>query len=224
MNTKPDKEIEDFWLNLKTTLINNIKIESAPIIDKKLLIKWSRGLNKLQEMEKYSEIEDKIKGYLVVMAIINLNNYKHYSYSILMTNIKRWNRIASSKNKINKSLSWSPISTEHKSLWGYLIEIGNLITKKDNQVLINDIISIFESYQLDLDTKYQEQLLILEEIMIYSLGNRINTLIDLFAQNKLFKLNELVKKKYGIDVHRGIKANKLFKLIEINSNSDSLEN
>lgn len=210
----PDKEIEHFWLNLKDTLINNIKIETEPIVDKKLLMKWSQELNKLQKEKKYSEIEDKIHQYVIIMAIMHLSNYNHYAYSILMTNIKRWNRVASAKNQINKSTSWSPNPQENKSLWGYLIEVGNLITKKDSQTITNDVLSIFESYQLDLDTTYKEQLMILDEIMIYGLGNRISTLVDMFSQNKLFKMYDFIKEKYGLDVHKGIKSNKLFKIID----------
>lgn len=210
----PDKKIESFWLNLKRSLINDIKVNTKPIIDDKLLDKWSDDLNQLQKEKKYLEIENKIYQYLIIMASIHLINYNHYTYSILMTNIKRWNRIASQKYQINKSINWSPNLEENKSLWGYLIEIGNLISRKNNNIIINDIVSIFKSYELDLDTSYEQQLMILDEIMNYSLNNRLHIFIDMFTEDKLFKLNDLIKKKYNIIIYKGIKANKLFKMID----------
>jgi len=212
--TLPDKEIEYFWLNFKHTFINNIKLKNYQIIDSDLLDEWSKNLNQLKTEKKYNQIENEIYHYLIIIAWKHLINYNKYYYSILMTNIKRWNRIASPENQINVSTSWSPNTSHTKSLIGYLIEVGNLILKKSDKPVCSDILSIFTSYDLDLDSSYKDQLSILDEILIYSLNNKLHTLVDLFSSSKIFKFSDIIKKKYNLDIHKEIKANKLFKLID----------
>jgi hypothetical protein len=212
--TSPDKETEHFWLNFKHGLVNNIQLKNYEIIDLDLLNQWSQILNELKKKQDYSKIENEIYHYLIIIAWKHLINYDQYYYSILTTNIKRWNRIASLENQINVSTSWCPNTVHSKSLIGYLIEIGNFISKKTNKKYRDDILSIFNSYDLDLNSSYKEQLSILDEILIYSLNNKLYSLVDLFSSNEIFKFTDVIKKKYNLDIHKEIKANKLFKLID----------
>jgi hypothetical protein len=209
----PDKEIEYFWLNFKDTLINNIQLKNYEIIDLSLLDKWSKNLNKLKEEKNFKEIETEVYHYLIIIAWKHIINYKQYYYSILMTNIKRWNRIASSENQINLLTSWSPNQIHEHSLIGYLIEVLNVVSK-NKKIIESDILSILNTYDFDFDSSYKDQLSILDEILIYSLNNRLYTLVDLFSSNKIFKFNHIIQKKYGIVINKEIKANKLFKLID----------
>lgn len=107
----PDYQIEDFWYGLKNSMKKfyktyNFKIDKVDI--------WSKKLNEYKKNKEYSLIEATIKDCIANYAIDIMKNdiYTDYSYSnILMTNMKRWEKIAnkfhfgnSQTNKIIYSL------------------------------------------------------------------------------------------------------------------------
>lgn len=107
----PDYQIEDFWYGLKNSMKKfyksyNLKIDKVD--------KWSKKLNDYKIKKEYSLIEATIKDCIANYAIDIMQNdiYTDYSYSnILMTNMKRWEKISnkfhfgnSQTNKIIYSL------------------------------------------------------------------------------------------------------------------------
>jgi hypothetical protein len=90
----PDFQIEDYWYGFKNSMkkfYSDVKIDSSE------LDKLSGVLNKLKEEKNYIQIQktiqQTIQNYCVhVMKYSKFDELKHTN--ILMTNIKRWNRIA----------------------------------------------------------------------------------------------------------------------------------
>jgi hypothetical protein len=89
--TAPDYDIEQFWLGFKQSMTNFYemnKIIARPLAD------WSAKLNKYQLLRQYDKIEQSIMNYITLYGIdvIRLNN--SYYMGILMSNLKRWDKIA----------------------------------------------------------------------------------------------------------------------------------
>ena len=100
----PDFYIEQFWLGFKQSILNYSKNYKDTVKE------WSDNLNKLQIEKKYSEIEDNIRNYITYYASILIKtSLGTYHEQLLLTNIKRWNRISETynfiiSNKYNKVL------------------------------------------------------------------------------------------------------------------------
>ena len=94
MDEKPDYYIEQFWLNFKDSMINfyHEKNINRPIKY------WSDELNKLQQLKLYDEIQNKIRNYISLYAIDLMKDNNKYDADILITNVKRWNKIADKYN------------------------------------------------------------------------------------------------------------------------------
>lgn len=107
----PDYQIEDFWYGLKNSMKKfyknyNFKLDKVE--------NWSKILNDYKKEKQYSLIEATIKDCIANYAvdIMHYDIYNDYSYSnILMTNMKRWEKISnkfhfgnSQKNKVIYSL------------------------------------------------------------------------------------------------------------------------
>ena len=103
----PDYNIELFWYGFKQSMINFYnKQEYYEYINV-----WSDILNILKKDKKYDIIELKIREYMSLYAfdlINNKNNISYYHDDILLSNIKRWNRISSMFN-FNESIVYSRI-------------------------------------------------------------------------------------------------------------------
>lgn len=94
----PDYHIEDFWYNFKTSVYNfysqvGIKDNTIEVVSLKL--------NEYKKKKEYSLIKKKINNYIYtyvvdVMKYENIDSY--YASNILMTNIKRWNKICQKFN------------------------------------------------------------------------------------------------------------------------------
>lgn len=90
----PDYQIENFWYGLKNSMKNFYKSYNFKL-DK--VDKWSKKLNEYKMKKQYSLIEATIKDCIANYAIDIMKNdiYNDYSYSnILMTNMKRWEKIS----------------------------------------------------------------------------------------------------------------------------------
>ena len=122
---KPDYLIENYWLSFKLSMYNfytsnNVKPRNIEL--------WSKKLNKLQTEMNYQQIEIEIRNYISLFAIdIMRFSPNTYHDNILLTNIKRWNKISISNNFIT-----SPLHNK-------IINLFHIYTKiKEND--INDLI------------------------------------------------------------------------------------
>jgi hypothetical protein len=94
----PDYHIEDFWYNFKSSVYNfysqvGIEDDTIEIVSLKL--------NQYKKKKEYSLIKKRINNYIYgyvidVMKYENIDSY--YASNILMTNIKRWNKICQKFN------------------------------------------------------------------------------------------------------------------------------
>ena len=98
----PDYRLEEFWFTFKTSMYN---FYSQNRMSSTIIKTWSQHLNQLKNDKNYSQIQIKIKEYMLHYALDLLNNtyllsnskidYKLSSYDddIFITNVKRWNKI-----------------------------------------------------------------------------------------------------------------------------------
>ena len=96
---RPDHDIEQFWLSFKQSMNNFYSLKIMPARD---IQAWSDNLNLLQSEQKYSRIEKQIYNYMTLYGLDLLRVGSRYHLGILITNIRRWDKIAA-KHKILQS-------------------------------------------------------------------------------------------------------------------------
>jgi len=97
--TKPDHDIEQFWLAFKQSMANFYSLKLLPARN---IQTWSDSLNQLQSSERYSRIEKQIYNYITLYGLDLLRSGSRYHIGILITNIRRWDKIAA-QHKILQS-------------------------------------------------------------------------------------------------------------------------
>ena len=97
----PDKHIEYFWYYFKISIYNfynDTKIGHYLLRE----IKYkSKQLNSFQQNKEYQDIEIHINNFIYKCLFVMVKNrvtFQHYS--ILLTNIKRWNKICDINNRV----------------------------------------------------------------------------------------------------------------------------
>jgi|SaaInlStandDraft_6_1057023.scaffolds.fasta_scaffold101541_1 hypothetical protein len=192
-----DYEIEQFWLQFKCSIINfyekNNNLLTRPIN------KWSNHLNILQSKNDYSSIERYILKYISLYAIDLMRIHDNYSINILVTNIKRWDKI---------SLKYKIFSDKDKAcnLIFVLLDIYNLLMVKDklDETLYDDIELFYFFHDFRTLIEYardQKTPSILDKLINYDK--------DIFSQIiEVYNLNNNIIKS-------PISGRKLFKLINI---------
>lgn len=96
---RPDHDIEQFWLSFKQSMTNFYALKIIPARD---ITSWSKKLNLLQSEERYSRIEKQIYNYITLYGLDLLRSGSRYYLGILITNIRRWDKIAA-RHKILQS-------------------------------------------------------------------------------------------------------------------------
>ncbi len=91
---KPDHDIEQFWLAFKQSMLNFYGLTGEKTMPTRPISDWSERLNRLQKAAKYETIEHNIYNFMTLYGIDLLRVGDRYHLSILITNIKRWNKIA----------------------------------------------------------------------------------------------------------------------------------
>lgn len=91
----PDRDIENFWLNFKISMNNFFKAVNQTNYQ---VVLWSEYLNMLQSKKDYQKIEIKIREYMSEYAVKLMKEGNCYHMGILITNIKRWNKISENYN------------------------------------------------------------------------------------------------------------------------------
>ena len=130
MELLPDHDIECFWLAFKQSMTNFYALKSLPPRD---IEAWSALLNQLQAASKYSKIEKQIYNYITLYGLDLLRSGSRYHLSILISNIRRWDRIAAS-HKILQSEHEDNIVTILLDIAASFIKSG-----QDFEGIFNDI-------------------------------------------------------------------------------------
>ena len=98
-SSNPDYDIEVFWFHLKNSMYNFYNSNQIISIERPISL-WSDTLNEFQLDKKYEKIEENIRNYISLFAIDLMKCCNFYHIGILMTNLKRWDKITK-KYKIN---------------------------------------------------------------------------------------------------------------------------
>jgi hypothetical protein len=96
---RPDHDIEQFWLSFKQSMTNFYALKIIPARD---IPSWSEKLNLLQSEQRYSRIEKQIYNYITLYGLDVLRSGSRYYLGILISNIRRWDKIAA-RHKILQS-------------------------------------------------------------------------------------------------------------------------
>lgn len=157
----PDYEIEQFWLNFKTSMHNfynqykNIKSRD--------INKWSNTLNNLQFNKKYNMIEQYIMDYITLYGLDIIKIGCNYHLRILNTNIKRWNKITQQYKIFN--------NYKYKNIFYTCLEISIALCKKNI-----DFSNLFEDIELIMINHN------INDIIKYAIDNNKSIIIDKFIQ------------------------------------------
>lgn len=190
MDEKPDYYIEQFWLNFKDSMINfyHEKNINRPIKY------WSDELNKLQQLKLYDEIQNKIRNYISLYAIDLMKDNNKYDADILITNVKRWNKIADKYNFEKED------SFYHNIIFLLLDIYKNLMYDSN----INSTI-IFS--QVELFILYQD----FSSLIDVAIQNKKEGILD--KLNRFTNINKYIEQKYSIKLDDHISGKKILKKI-----------
>jgi len=187
----PDYQIEIFWLNFKKSMFNyyNNKTIFRPIEF------WSNELNILQSKKKYELIESKIRNYISLYAIDLLRNKEDYHLGILITNIKRWNRLS---NKF----TFETTDSKYNNVIFLLIDIYQHLLYLESDE-INKIFS-----QIELFIIYED----FSSLIDFAIDNKKVSILTKI--NSYQNINTYIETRYNITLPRYISCEKIFKIIE----------
>ena len=133
-----DHDIEQFWLSFKQSMLNFYRITDHNIL-RRPIEKWSDALNQLQREKRYAEIEESIKHYISLYAMDLIRCCNHYHMNILMTNIKRWNKVAAN----HKCLQEDDRKTYFNCVF-MLLDVCYMLLEQGNA----DVKELFSQYEL----------------------------------------------------------------------------
>ena len=190
----PDYLIESFWINFKKSMKNYYsQINISRPIDY-----WSDELNKFQKMKKYKLIENKIKNYISLYAIDLMRNLDEYHIRILLSNIKRWDKISLEYN-FNSNLDC------YKNIIFLLLDIYKSLISKDK--MDDECKLIFN--QIELLILWEDFSLLIE----YSLQTKKLSIIDKINKYNPSIIINHMKTIYNIKINNIVSAKKIYNLI-----------
>lgn len=186
----PDYQIEFFWYGFKGSMYNFFQSYK---ISYNHIEQWSIALNLLKKHKNYDEIECRIRDYMSQYALQLARQIRsNYHDQILISNIKRWDKI-SNKYKFVNSEKYNKIillfyiyndikqDTETNSF--------HLIKSIDYAAATNDFDSIIEYAIPHNKSKILEKLRLVPG---YNIIDNITRLYpDLIFQDKNIKMNKL---------------------------------
>lgn len=185
----PDFHIETFWLDFKKSMINfyeNNKINRPINI-------WSDNLNKLQEEKKYDKIQQNIRDYISLFAIDLLRNNDSYHLGILITNIKRWNKLSLQYNFFTNN------GPKYYNIIFLLIDLYENILSFDKREC-DEILN-----QIELFVLYNDITLLIKYAIKFNKGGMLDKI------KSYTNLNEKIKEIYNIELPNNISGKKLLK-------------
>ena len=188
----PDYQIEIFWHGFKLSMFNFYHTYHMPE-SFKYIVEWSSNLNSLKNEKKYDDIEICIRDYISHYAfdLAKQMNSNYYD-QILISNIKRWDKISNTykfKNskKYNKLILLFFIYNEikqdgHGNHFQYIKSI-------DYVDRTNDFDTIIEYSILFNKSKILEKLRLVPDYNVIVDIKRLYP--DLFIQDEKIKMNKL---------------------------------
>jgi hypothetical protein len=186
----PDYFIEEYWYGFKQSMINfynHIKYTTEHIDN------WSRELNRLKKEKKYLEIELMIREYMSQYSFdLIQKSYSLYHDRILITNIKRWNRISSRFN-------FTDDTGESKYSKILLIFMIYLELKKINYInnFFDDIHNMIKYNRYD-------------DLIIYAMENNKHKILELLKSIPTYDFLQDIKRLYPtLIIKKDIKMIKL---------------
>ena len=158
----------------------------------------SKNLNKLQKEKNFDEIQKIIKNYVLYITLFIINNKFTSELNLILTYIKRWNRICKNQFKINNSIQ--------KNTWQKHVYICLKILekyRKNNSNIVDEI------YLINDNIEYNKKLLnpIMKQLIKdkkYSLLDLLKTEIDIYR---------FIEDEYEIpiEINRNLSFTKVFK-------------
>lgn len=191
MSNKPDFLIEEFWLSFKKSMENFYENKSY----KRPIEFWSSELNKLQDKQKYELIENKIRNYISLYAIDLMKYNNTYDTDILISNVKRW-------NKISKKYNFDKSDSMYHNIIFLLLDIYKILMFQ----LDNKIKNIFS--QVELFIIYQD----FSTLIDYAIEKKKDSIID--KLNNFTKINDYIKENYDINIDQYTSGKKIIKLVK----------
>ena len=190
---RPDKEIEAFWLGFKTSMYN--------FYDRKDICRpisvWSNNLNLLQQVQAYDEIQQNIREHISLYAIdvIRYNDINNRHFKILLTNIKRW-------NKISDRYSFLTNDTEkYYNIMYLIIDLyKTLMDCEDKNIKM--MFSQVELLIINKDFSY---------FIKYSVENNKSSILDKLS--KYIDIKKALKKLYDNEIPDNLSTKKIISLI-----------
>ena len=186
-----DYELEEFYTNFKQSMKNFYNEHSF----KRPIEEWSLKLNNLKKNKKYSEIQGCIIKIISLYAIDLMRTGDAYNGGILITNIKRFNKISIKNTSIQK------IDFNTNLVFLLLNIFTYLCKRRDNNV--NKLFNQVELYLI-----YED----FTDLIEYSIENNCLSILDkLFCySNSIF---EKAKKMYNVETNHKIISSSKFKLL-----------
>jgi hypothetical protein len=181
---RPDHDIEQYWLSFKQSMTNFYALKTIPPRD---IQAWSANLNLLQSEQKYTRIEKQIYNYMTLYGLDLLRVGSRYHLSILITNIRRWDKIAA-RHKILQSGHQDNIIT-------ILLEIAASFIKSgiDFDRLFDDI----ELYLIHNDYT---------KLVDYSIKNNKPAILDRLIKFNYYAVSEAIMVLTGLDLSEFLSA------------------
>ena len=172
-----DHELEEFYINFKQSMINFYKKHTFT----RPLNNWSQRLNYYKNNKQYQSIQKLIIKIISLYAIDLMRTKDEYNAGILITNIKRFNKITIKNTKLEKI-------DFNSNIVFLLLNIFSSLSKKDD----NKFINLFD--QVELYIIHQD----FTDLIRYSVNNNYHAILD-----KLFNYSNSIldtaKEMYGIN-------------------------
>mgnify|MGYP005632539197 CR=1 FL=1 len=177
MDLDIDYELEEFYINFKQSMINFYKKHTFT----RPLNNWSQRLNLYKDKKQYQYIQKLIIKIISLYAIDLMRTKDEYNAGILITNIKRFNKITITNTKIEKI-------DFNSNIVFLLLNIFSSLSKKED----TNFISLFD--QVELYIIHQD----FTDLIKYSVENNYNAILD-----KLFNYSSSIldtaKELYNIN-------------------------
>jgi hypothetical protein len=195
LNTNdPDFHIEEFWYGFKQSMINFYISIGQPY---DMITTLSFQLNELKRQKKYDEIELNIRESITSYSFDLAKYTKSFYYDeILLTNIKRW-------NKISKQFNFNQ-SKKHNKI--FLIFLIYFEFKKDANA--QDFLSKLKPIEELIKTDD------FNEIIIFAVKNEKTKILDLLKEMPNYNIFLELNKIYPV-ISPKAKKIKMLKIVQI---------
>ncbi len=181
----PDYFIEEFWYGFKNSMVNFYQYIKKNYDH---IIVWSDNLNKLKSLKNYNQIESTVRDYITLYSF-DLIKYSNTNYhdEILITNIKRWNKI----------------STKFVCVFNFYNKKTNTKSPTDSKILLLFKIYLEIKKDMAFDLLYKlepvEQIIkndSYDEFIVWSLTNEKSKILELLSLIPEYNLEQNIKRLY----------------------------